>query len=37
MIEEGRWDDMLNVLLIHKGDFFPNRLRHRSRYQDRQC
>ena len=22
MIEEGRWDDMLNVLPIHKGDFF---------------
>ena len=22
MIEEGRWDDMLNVLQIHKGDFF---------------
>ena len=22
MIEEGRWDEMLNVLPIHKGDFF---------------
>ncbi len=22
MIEDGRWDDMLNVLPIHKGDFF---------------
>lgn len=22
MVEEGRWDDLLNVLPIHKGDFF---------------
>lgn len=22
MIEDGRWDEMLNVLPIHKGDFF---------------